>query len=252
MKHTPYRLTTLASVVGIALAMPLAASAADYSKDKASNHTSAMTYPAYSDRANMQNMRVESDALERALKTGQTGDAYMKQLKQMGFQITAVNDRERDYLEFEIVKGRNSHEVQIDRDTSTGRATKIDVTNNMWRADSTKAALRGNAFEPMMTSQYSDRRYSKGWTDEKEMLRQSMPAGQDAAFYASKLKQMGYQITANNDPDKGEMEYEVVKGQNSYEVQLNIDERTGKVKEVEVSSNLWQADATERALERRN
>jgi len=47
------------------------------------------------------------------------------------------------------------------------------------------------------------------------------------------------------------MEYEVVMGKNSYEVQLNMDERTGKVKEVEVSSNLWHADATERALERR-
>lgn len=172
----------------------------------------------------------------------------MAQLEKMGYMVTAVNDQEPGYLEFEIVKGRNSHEVQIDRDKATGLATKIDVTANLWRADSTKAALNGKKVEQMKTAQYSDRTYRKGWTDEQDALAQAMPVGQDKGFYTGKLKELGYQVTSTNAFSKREIEYEVVKGKHSYEVQLNLDDKTGKVKSVDVSTNLWQSAATERAL----
>ena len=248
MKKTPYRLATITSIVGLMLSVPLAASAADKAKDMPKDSATTVTHPAYSDRANMKSMTEERDALERDLKTGQKAEAYMTQLKKMGYQITAINDQKPDYVEFEIVKGHNSHEVQIDRDKSSGLATKIDVTANMWRADSTKAALKGKTVEMMKTDKYSDRGYQKGWTDDKGALEKAMAPGQDKAFYTSKLKQLGYQITSTNEANKSEVEYEVVKGTHSYEVQLNLDDKTGKVKDVDVSSNLWQSDATERAL----
>lgn len=250
MKKTPYRLATIASIVGLTLGMPLAASAADTMKPMAKDGA-PMAHTAYSDRANMKSMTAERDQLESELKTGQKADAYMAQLTKMGYTITAVNDQEPGYLEFEIVKGHNSHEVQIDRDKASGLATKIDVTANMWRADSTKAVLKGKTAEPMKTAKYSDRTYQKGWSDDKGALEKAMPPGQAPAFYASKLKQMGYQITSTNEADKTEKEYEVVKGNHSYEVQLNVDDKTGKVKGVDVSSNLWQSDATERAMDMR-
>lgn len=54
--------------------------------------------------------------------------------------MTAVNDREKDYVEYEIVKGENSYEVQIDLDSKTGMGSKINVTSNLWEAEATERA----------------------------------------------------------------------------------------------------------------
>lgn len=47
-----------------------------------------------------------------------------------------------DYLEYEIVKGDESFEVQIDFDKNSNKATKVDVTLNAWKTDATKKALK--------------------------------------------------------------------------------------------------------------
>jgi hypothetical protein len=70
----------------------------------------------YSDRHLMKAWNDEKDQLEKILTPKQTLDAYKKALKQRGYEITSVNDREADYVEYEIVKGDNSYEVQIDLD----------------------------------------------------------------------------------------------------------------------------------------
>ena len=57
-----------------------------------------------------------------------------------GYKVTAVNDREKDYVEYEIAKGDNSYEVQIDLDPATQTAKKIDVTSNLWEAEATDRA----------------------------------------------------------------------------------------------------------------
>ena len=74
--------------------------------------------------------------------------------------------------------------------------------------------------------------------------------GHDPAYYQQQLKKMGYQVTSVNDRDKGHVEYEVVKGDNSYEVQIDLE--GGKAKKLDVASNVWQSDATERALAKRH
>ena len=66
------------------------------------------------------------------------------QLKAMGFDVTSVNDKDKDYVEVEVVKGTHSYEVQIDVDDKTGKAEKIDVTTNLWETEATEAALKRN------------------------------------------------------------------------------------------------------------
>ena len=60
----------------------------------------------------------------------------------MGWKVTSVNYDKPDYVEYEIVKGDQSYEVQIDIDKNSRKATKVDVTMNAWKTDATKQALK--------------------------------------------------------------------------------------------------------------
>jgi hypothetical protein len=97
------------------------------------------------------------------------------------------------------------------------------------------------------SSQYSDRDRSKGWNSEKDKLEQTLKVGQDKNYYRQQLEKMGYKVTAVNYDKPDYVEYEIVKGDNSYEVQ--IDMRDGKATKIDVATNMWQAEATEKALE---
>ena len=151
------------------------------------------------------------------------------------------------------MKGDHSYEVQLDFDKGSAKASKIDVTNNMWRADTTKQMLKNAQYRhptPLVADpegRYSDRRYMKTWNSEKERLQKSLPANMKVASYKPKLEQMGYQVTSVNDKKKDYVEYEIVKGDNSYEVQIDVDPTTQVAKKVDVDSNLWDSEGTERA-----
>jgi DNA-dependent RNA polymerase auxiliary subunit epsilon len=203
--------------------------------------------PMTSDRMAAKEMTDGREALMESGLKGQDVATIRKKLSDMGYQITAVNDLDKDYVEYEVVKGKHSYEVQVDLDTATRRATKVDVTTNLWRADSTKAALKGAPFTTMNTKDFSDRTYMKAWTDEKDMLEKTLGTGHEGPYYKTKLAQLGYKVSAVNDSDKDYLEVEVVKGRNSYEVQVDIDEKTGKSTKVDVTSNLWEAEGTEKA-----
>ena len=95
----------------------------------------------YSDRDRAKSSKDETEKLEQALKTGEEKSFYRRELEKMGWQITAVNYDKPEYLEYEIVKGKSSYEVQIDFDKNSHKATKVDVTTNAWKADSTGRAL---------------------------------------------------------------------------------------------------------------
>ena len=90
----------------------------------------------------MKTAKDAEDKLEQALKTGETKDFYRREIEKMGWQITAVNYDKPDYLEYEIVKGDDSYEVQIDFDKNSAKATKVDVATNIWRTDATERALK--------------------------------------------------------------------------------------------------------------
>lgn len=206
----------------------------------------------FSDRNRMKSWSSNKEQLAATLKVGASKADYMKLIADAGFTITAINADKPDYLEYEVVKGTDSYEVQIDLDKKTKFGSKVDVDRNMWRADSTKTALRSG--KPMAAtkassdgSMYSDRTYAKKWNSEKEKIEKSLAPGKDVAFYTGELKKMGYQITSTNDKEKDYVEMEIVKGRDSYEVQIDLD-GSGKAKKIDVTSNMWQSDATEKAL----
>lgn len=194
----------------------------------------------------------DKDRLENVLKSAANRGDYAKMLEKEGYRISAINSDKPEYLEYEIVKGDTSYEVQLDFDDKAPKATKIDVTANMWRADSTKKMMKDpnhKSASPMVATDgtASDRRYQKDWDSEKEKIEKAMKPGQSVDAYKKQLADMGYKITSVNDKEKDYVEYEIVKGQNSYEVQIDLDEKTRMGKEIDVTTNVWEADSTERA-----
>ena len=62
----------------------------------------------------------------------------------MGYTITSTNYDTPDYVEYEIVKGDQTYEVQIDVDDETGNATDVEVEANLWKTNPTEAAVEAN------------------------------------------------------------------------------------------------------------
>ena len=213
------------------------------------------TQPADGMRAGGDAIEHEKDQLEQKLQAGQTRADYARILETEGYRISSINADKKDYLEYEVVKGDHSYEVQLDFDKGAARATKIDVANNMWRADATKKMLANADYKhpaPLVadpSGQYSDRRNMKAWTGEKDRLEKALPPNMQVAQYRPKLEQLGYKVTAVNDRDADYLEYEIAKGKNSYEVQIDVDPKTKMATKVDVTSNLWEADGTERATD---
>jgi uncharacterized protein YmfQ (DUF2313 family) len=208
----------------------------------------------YSDRARSKAVKSEEEKLEQALKTGEEKVFYRRELEKTGWQITAVNYDKPDYLEYEIVKGKDTFEVQVDFDKQSHKATKVDVTINIWKTDATKQALTSNkkvAYPNKTTAnptRYSDRDRMKATKNDKEKLEQALKAGEEKAFYRRELQKMGWKVTSVNYDKPDYVEYEVVKGDKSYEVQIDLDKNSHKARKVDVAYNAWQTDATEDAL----
>lgn len=239
----------------VTLAVSMALSGASFAADKvAPTPPPASDTLPYSDRDQLKAMTGDKDALEKALKTGQPKDAYRQQLEKMGYMITARNYDKPDYLEYEVVKGKQSFEVQIDIDEKTKTGKKVDVTANAWKAPATEQALKETTYKggyPKTTTEnpsgYSDRDRAKTFRSEKDRLEKSMKLGEGKDFYKQELEKMGYAVTSVNKDKPDYVEYEVVKGADSYEVQVDFD-KGGKARKVDVAANIWKADATERAL----
>lgn len=203
-----------------------------------------------SDRMRMKDWTSDKEMLQKQLKMGESKAYYLKALKDQGFQITSINSEKPSEVEYEVVKNGRSYEVQLDFDNA-GKASKVDVSTNMWRTDATKAAMRGKTVPAASgyvkgNETYSDRVRMKSWTGEKERLEKALAVGKDKNWYAGELKKLGYQVTSVNDREKNYVEYEIVKGGETYEVQIDFDNTIGK--KVDVTTNMWQSDATEKAL----
>lgn len=225
----------------------------------AANPTAPATPAARAADKNMAQPGPRSDAreaLEKKLRTGKNRADYQRILKEDGYSIAAINEDKKDYLEYEVVKGADSYEVQIDFKDGAAMASEIAVQPNMWRADATERMLTDPNYQsptPLVADtqgRYSDRRLMKRWTDEKDRLEKALPDNLKASEYRSKLEGMGYKVTAVIDREKDYAEYEIVKGDNSYEVQIDLDPATGMARDVEVVSNWWEADATDKATDR--
>lgn len=251
MNFHPTRITLALAAAGACLVTPLAVNAADKATDA---QRTAVVAPSdrstSSDRANAKTVDVEKDRLQTELKTGEVKAFYPKALNERGFTVTSINADKADGVEYEVVKGNKSYEVHVEFDNA-GKARKVDVTPNIWRTEATKTALSGKTV-PMATrvekgnEAFSDRARMKTWSSEKEKLEKTLALGQDKAYYDQQLKKLGYQVTSVNDADKDYVEYEVVKGGDSFEVQIDFE--NSKSRKVDVSTNVWQSEATERAM----
>ena len=234
-------------IAGMTVSVPISASfAADRVVTEKPNR--------YSDRDHMKNAKDEEDKLERALKTGESKDFYRREIEKMGWQITAVNYDKPDYLEYEIVKGDDSYEVQIDFDKNSNKATKVDVALNAWQAEATDKALKDKkkvAYPSKTTAnpeRYSDRERMKSGKDTKEKLEQALKTGESKDFYRRELEKMGWKVTSVNYDKADYVEYEIVKGDDSYEVQIDVDKNSRKATKIDVTTNAWKTDATKQAL----
>lgn len=236
------------AALSISLMTPLAVQAASHAGG------APMGTPAEkmstSDRARMKDWSTEKDMLQKDMKLGESKAYYTKALADRGFLITSVNTDKPTELEYEVVKNGRSYEVQFDFDKA-GKANKIDVSTNVWRTEATKAAMAGKTV-PVATAYskgneaYSDRARMKTWSGEKDKLQKMLAVGHDKAWYAAELKKLGYQVTSVNENEKDYVEYEVVKGDETYEVQIDMANNMGK--KVDVTTNMWQSEATEKAL----
>jgi uncharacterized protein YmfQ (DUF2313 family) len=237
-------------IAGMTVSVPISASfAADRVITEKPNR--------YSDRDRMKNAKNEEDQLERALKTGETKEFYRRELEKMGWMITSVNYDKPDYLEYEIVKGNDSYEVQIDFDKNSNKATKVDVALNAWQAEATDKALKDKkkvAYPNKTTTnpeRYSDRDRMKTAKSSEEKLEQALKTGETKDFYRRELEKMGWKVTSVNYDKPDYLEYEIVKGDDSYEVQIDFDKNSNKATKVDVALNAWKADATKQALKQR-
>lgn len=239
---------TLAVIFGFA-AMSPAAFAASHEK------TDGMDTGAHvkvDKEARMKMWTESKDALEKELGTGHDKAYYRDTLEKLGFAITAVNSDDDDYLEYEVMKDGESYEVQVDFEN--GVSDEVDVTTNIWKADSTKQALKDKnysyTYPAAVTSnpeQVSDRIRGKQWASEKTKVEEELGVGHDRDYYAPALEKMGYNVTSVNDSDEDNLELEVVKGDTSYEVDVDFDDETKKSTDVTVSANIWETEATEKA-----
>jgi uncharacterized protein YmfQ (DUF2313 family) len=208
----------------------------------------------FSDRDMVRDTKGEKERLEQALKTGEEKEFYRRELEKAGFMITSVNYEKPDYVEYEIVKGKNSYEVQIDFDKNSHKAKNVDVAFNAWQTEATERAIGQNkkVASPKGTTtnaeRYSERDRARTSKDAEKQLEQALNTGESKEFYQEELEKMGWKITSVNYDKPDYAEFEVVKGQQSYEVQIDIDRNSNKAKKVDVVTNIWRADATKQAL----
>src|SRR5258705_296306 len=99
-------------------------------------------------------------------------------------------------------------------------------------------------------SRYSDKSHRSDWEKGKEELARNLKIGEDRDFYRKELEKMGYQITSTNADKPDYAEYEVVKGDRTYEVAIDFDKNSHRASKVDVGTNMWHAKGTEEALKR--
>lgn len=90
--------------------------------------------------------------LEKNLRPGQPAETYQQKIADLGYEVTAMNYNRPDYLEYEIVKGDQSWELQIDVDAETHKVTAVHVAINVWKTEATEQALKRHTPTETITS----------------------------------------------------------------------------------------------------
>lgn len=231
-----------------ALVFPAGAPAQEGLKDKADNLIK------FSDREYREQWERGKEELTSLLKSGEERDFYRRELEKADYAITSVNYDKADSFEYEVVKGDRTYEVQVDLDKNSQRASRVNVGTNLWPAETTNQIMKGKKQQVSKeessdkdNTRYSDRDRKGQWEKGRNDLANALKTGQERDFYRRQLEKLGYTITSVNQDKADYVEYEVVKGDQT-EVQVEIDKNTHKGARVDISTNMWKADATENAL----
>lgn len=229
--------------------LPASVTAQEQLKDQAANLLK------FSDRAHRQQWEEGRQELLRLLRNEQERDFYRQELERAGYLIASVNYDKADYVEYEVVKGDRTYEVQINVHKDTQRASKVDISTNLWLAETTDQVLKGtrkqvskNEASGKDNSRYSDRNHNGQWQQGKEELARALKSGRERDFYRRELDKLGYMITSVNQDRPDYLEYEVVKSDHTYEVQVEVDQNSHKATRVDISPNMWKAEATQKVL----
>lgn len=210
----------------------------------------------WQDRMGLEDYDQQRVALEALLGDATTVAELRNLLQKDGYRLTAINQESDSDIEYEIVKGHHTFEVKSE--IADGKLKGVTVANNIWRADSTKRALADAnydandvRFDKEQAGRYSDTQYTQVWSEENKALAAAMPVGKKFEDYKNILEERGYKITSINDAGAEEVEFEIVKGEHSFEVNLERDPDTKLVKKVEVSNNIWRSEETEKAIDKK-
>jgi hypothetical protein len=208
---------------------------------------SALTVGATSDNHRWNQGQAE---LQKQLAPGAPAADYRKKIEDLGYKITSTNYNTDDYLEYEVVKGDMTWEVQIDVDDKTHKATEVKAVTNMWKTDATEQALGRNVVasdKPMYRNPYSERDRVSVSRLIKEV--EALPVGKDKQFYKDALAKNGYEVSRVNKDDEDMLSLEAVKGASSVEVNVAFNEKTGKSTSIDADSMWVESEATSQERE---
>jgi len=214
----------------------------------------------FSERTHKGDWERGKEELTRSLKIGEDKAFYRRELEKLGYQVTSINYDKPDYVEYEVVKGEQTYEIQINIDKNSHRASKVDVTANLYKADTTDRVLKGHKLADkektdqglfhVRNSRFSDRDNKSSWERGKDELVRSLKIGEEKPFYRRELQKMGYQVTSVNSDKPEYTEYEIVKGDRTYEIAIDFDKNSHRASKVDVGTNMWRTKETDEALKR--
>lgn len=198
--------------------------------------------------------------LQKNLPPGQPADVYRKKMEDLGYMVTATDDKKANYEAYELVKGDQTWKVKINVDDSTHKATKVNVTSNMWKSDATKQELerqkvaRSTSNSTAMHNTAADRNehYSardRATSDQLINELKSLPVERDKQFYKEALRQRGYDIARIDKDEKDQLELEAVKNGHSVKMDVAFNSDTGKSTKVDASSLWTESESTSRTRE---
>jgi hypothetical protein len=190
--------------------------------------------------------------LQKNLPPGQPADVYRKKMEDLGYKVTATNDKKANYEEYELVKGDQTWKVKINVDDSTHKATKVNVVSNMWKSDETKRELeREKPIASSSSAEHNNQYATRNHPTSDQVINElkSLPVERDKQFYKEALRQRGYDIARIDKDEKDELELEAVKNGHSVKMDVAFNTDTGKSTKIDASSLWSESESTTRTRE---
>jgi hypothetical protein len=191
------------------------------------------------------------ERLEQHLLPGKTPADYRQKLQDLGYTITATNYNTPDYVEYEVVKGDRTYEVQIDVDDSTGKATGIDIAANLWKTERTQAtvdfneemaALNDPNYIMVITPIYTVDTRERSAMEKMVRDLEQVPAGLSKGSYHNALEERGYQVL-DSAKKNDRTQFRVAKEGREALVHVRFNEETNKAEQVNAFPLLLNAGA---------